>query len=376
MTLERTYKCGEEPCKATFTTAKHRNYHIQHVHYITPVRCSIEDCNRIFKPANLIRHINSVHLKIRECPKCGTSVLSSLLAHHKHYCSGGGPTYDCKHPDCDKTFASRGSRSIHQFSVHKEPVKCPHRNCQAQLKPKNLAVHLRDVHKRSRRCQKCGKRCLISDLPSHAKICSNERQKTFRCPIDDCGKLVYFRNLKRHVDNKHGDEPLMCPEAGCGRMIKPISLKQHQLEQHGKEKLTSQCWNCGKLLSRRYAQQHTETCSGQAERKYKCTVKNCLSAFTSAQARRSHVAAVHCAPVPCPYEKCQRYLKPTALKMHIDSVHLKITVDCPYCGEKVIKHAIFKHKRICREECKIAQDDKQGGEEQQQQNCQYEAREQ
>lgn len=176
--------CGIDGCRVTFARQCKRNEHIRNVHD-TPIACPYgESCSSLIKPANLKEHYRSVHAKLKgKCQSCGKIMLVKSLIQHRKICSSGAEDhhqpiekkFKCDHEGCRATFRTPKEKGIHFQNVHKPQVPCPEVGCAKLVKPRNLADHLKNVHKiesRSRvRCHYCRVEVTKINFKKHVQYC-------------------------------------------------------------------------------------------------------------------------------------------------------------------------------------------------------------
>jgi uncharacterized Zn-finger protein len=114
-----------------------------------------------------------------------------------------GTKYLCEWEDCNKAFASAGSRKRHTRShTGEKPFVCSWRNClYRSTQSGNLKVHMR-IH---------------------------TKEKPFTCSWVGCEfRSADSSNLKTHTRIHTGETPFVCREQGCGfRAAKYCTLKRH-----------------------------------------------------------------------------------------------------------------------------------------------------
>lgn len=212
--------------------------------------CSFQDCKSIFfTRTNLKRHTKFVHEKLRlTCRNCGKQ-FAQLKSHLDACESVGDKKYRCTIKNCQSSFITKSRLYFHVVSVHTDPVKCPHEDCNVYMKPRSLKRHIEFYHDRSEslRCKKCGKR--FQNIKLHLDHCLSDGVKKFHCQIGDCtAKFVTQFYLKNHVRSKHDAGIIKCPHKNCNKYLKKRSLIPHLKYIH--EGLQSTCKICGKTVKR------------------------------------------------------------------------------------------------------------------------------
>lgn len=77
------------------------------------------------------------------------------------------------------------------------------------------------------------------------------------------------------------------------------------------------CSDCGSVILD--LDKHPEVCSGV--KRYTCIDQDCVASFTTRQKLREHSRTVHEAPIACPYDNCEHYVKLIDLAHHVEMMH-------------------------------------------------------
>lgn len=146
----KEFVCEIEDCKKAFRTAKFLYTHKRRVH-TQPIKCPFSDCSSYMKPASLVLHVKAVHEKLKEmrlCKKCGKQVTVNKYRLHTEKCGVifNVRSFKCSIENCVKTFNTKNDLSAHVRVIHKEPIKCPHKDCDLFLKPKYIPLHIKKKH--------------------------------------------------------------------------------------------------------------------------------------------------------------------------------------------------------------------------------------
>lgn len=158
----KKFHCRMKNCQSVFVTKQDLTRHVNRTH-ATRVKCPHNDCDSYIEPAGIGAHVKLVHQKIlKTCANCGKEMLFSSLRPHLERCSGDETkSHHCRVRKCEASFTTKADLNSHVCTVHKEPVKCPHGNCNAVLKPYLLAKHKRLVHDKVKNILKS---CLYNKL--------------------------------------------------------------------------------------------------------------------------------------------------------------------------------------------------------------------
>lgn len=150
------FYCTVENCNSSFKSKSGVTDHVRRVHS-QPLKCPLEDCDAYVKPRGMSVHIRRVHNRIKvACKRCGKHVFN--LRYHLDICTSDGvKRFFCQVNNCKAMFISKHYLAMHVRGTHAAPIKCPHKNCDAFLKPSSLIPHLKSIHEGVRKtCQYCG----------------------------------------------------------------------------------------------------------------------------------------------------------------------------------------------------------------------------
>lgn len=317
-------------------------------HPTSRIECPIGDCNANIRPAGLYAHIKSVHEKVRQmCSNCGKTVSYGNMNLHLERCTSDGKRkYSCSINNCKSAFLTNNALRTHILSTHKAPIRCPHPNCDANLKPACLNRHIRTVHNKVKKlCDNCGKQIAYRGFRDHKERCTSDGVKKYPCSIEDCESLFATKlQVRSHVTTVH-KSLIKCPILECDKFIKPCSLKSHMKGIH--DKPMQPCSNCGLLIKNSYFSEHFEKCTSGGIRKHVCSIENCESSFFTKSQLRMHVSLTHVSTIKCPYKHCDSILKPVSLSAHMKSIHEKKKISCKNCGKSFSSGYFAKHFEKC-----------------------------
>lgn len=171
-TDERQFHCTLKNCSSSFQTNLGLKTHLRLVH-MDSVKCPHKDCSTYVKPYVMLQHLKHVHDRSEShtCNNCGKWYL--YLKQHLAYCASDGvKKFLCHVDNCKASFVIKKYLNHHIRGVHTTPIKCPIKNCDKFMKPKNLVRHLKYIHERLVKSgEKCGK--LFKRLEVHQKSCNN-----------------------------------------------------------------------------------------------------------------------------------------------------------------------------------------------------------
>ncbi|XP_063545035.1 oocyte zinc finger protein XlCOF6-like [Cydia strobilella] len=178
--------------------------------------------------------------------------------------------------ECDMTFASEASRSVHYERVH---LKVKVRRCL----PKTGRKY--DRYGDHFMCEMCGKKCQ-NNIALKYHIRSHTGEKPHACP--HCPKHYSTPvALQYHIRSHTGDKPLACPHCPL-RYATHKGLQTHLLKHTGERPF--KCELCGKAFTQKtMLQKHKTVHTG--EKPYACDI--CGKAFTQSGSVHTHVKYVH-----------------------------------------------------------------------------------
>lgn len=309
-------------CFKSFPTSSNKNSHMETHNPENSIKCL--DCNQGFKSVLYLRkHQKAIHTKIEKvCMICDRKFESQLKFDYHVKSHDLVKRYKCEFEGCDKSFIQHH---------HLENHKTTHNGFSKFL------------------CFKCGKEFRQDcNLKVHLKSHEGEKNagKIFKCSYQDCGKLFHSSSSYRSHKDTHGSHS-QCPE--CGKKFTQKSSLRAHFQTHfrnpGNKPFKCTQANCNRsFYQERSVKYHVRTAHGIGERIqrkkssliYFCDF--CPESFILQSLLRRHMMT-HIEDEKLlrkhQCDKCEaRFKRPEHLKLHINSVHLKLR---PYKCEKCDK---------------------------------------
>ena len=282
-------------------------------------RC--KDCE--FGSPTLVKlenHINEVHLKIKPY-KCGI---------------------------CEKSFSRAEHVKIHNEGVHSEKVNCGH--CKKELKNKiTLKAHMKRLHPNTNKLYQCdmceNTYTTISALTVHKKAV---HEKKYHVKCDFCDLEVCNRTaLKSHIKVQHKGEiqkRSMDRKVNCNlcgkRMFSLCSLNKHLTQVHKVK--AYKCFQCKDLFA------------GLDDLKLHLQIAHAINEPDKLSINLESQSYSSGPSFECSI--CmERFGTNAQLKMHFDSVHEEVKLNCDICG-KVLPYlsSLRSHMRFAHHQGKGA----------------------
>lgn len=142
-------------------------------------------------------------------------------------------------------------------------------------------------------------------------------ETSFGCIHEGCDAVFPIRAyLTAHVRRVHSS-PVKCPFADCNRMLKAYYVATHVKKVH--EKAEEHCVDSVPAAPLEVGIEGTKD-----EITFVCPFDGCKAAFAKKNFLDRHKHRVHVSPVKCPYENCEKFLKPSYLSSHIKNIHKKL----------------------------------------------------
>lgn len=245
---KKVHKCTFNGCTTAFSRPFRLTQHLlTHVN-VRAFRCT--KCSKTYTTkSHLIRHDNTVHLKIKtdviySCPECMQVFANrqNLKRHMLKKHIQGINNYCCEH--CKKYF-----RKINQLRSHMyqhtgiKSFKC--NKCFKEFithyeKRKHMRCHKIYI------CEECKKQFdKYNDFQKHKKEHDTKEYCCDKCGVSFKERILIVRHLKKHSQSNNRHFP--CPHQNCGRTYSRNSnLKQHILTKH--EQITHDCHICNTRL--------------------------------------------------------------------------------------------------------------------------------
>ena len=283
-----------ELCLAKFTQEKYPKHKTicELIETIQEDSFECKACNKNFsRKDNITRHIESVHLKLKNhlCSDCGKefSEKAALVRHASMH--HGNVRYPCHL--CDKSYGLEKDLRSHIKVMHENlSYTCVICN-KAFSQKSNLDKHILEIHEgRKVKCEFCEKQLSSTSMKRHIEVVHHG----IKYPCNLCNGL--FSNLTKHMNEKHnrdGNGFNQCPK--CSKIFsRKENLNRHILEVHSK-KIT--CDLCLAMITEEKYLEHRNICE--------------------------HIEVIHEDGFGC--KTCQRpFSRKDTLTRHIEKIHLKI----------------------------------------------------
>jgi KRAB domain-containing zinc finger protein len=279
-------------------------------------------CDKIFNLSYISEHMNRKHsaeMKKEQnvCRICDRKLLNvrGLISHMNRMHGdffGKFQYYEC---DYDGKLFKEKNVLISHMRTHNMRINCE--ICGAEIQPKYLKQHIRDVHADDRKfqCQLCSKSFKSEQtLKNHIQT-HNKTVKCSMCPILFPRKGKLNHHVKHHHENPGRFE---CET--CGKKFnEKIGLKSHQKTHDKNRAKPFKCQRCDfSTDDNRSFKMHQK--SHEYQDKKFLAIKD----------------AIKC-------EKCQKFYKnKSALKQHMKQVHPDVPYQCDLCGLYVKMKSSFK----------------------------------
>jgi KRAB domain-containing zinc finger protein len=311
-------------CFKYFPTASNKNSHMETHNPENSITC--HDCNQGFKSVLYLRkHQKAIHTKVeRVCLICDRKFESQLKFEYHVKSHNSVKRYKCDHEGCDKSFMQHHHLENHK-TTHNGQSKFLCFICGKEFKQDcNLKTHLK-IHESDKniktnfRCsyQDCGRSFQTnSSFRDHNQ--THEKFSDSQCPECD-RKFAQKSSLRAHFQTHFRnsiDKPFKCTQPKCDRSFyQERSVKYHVKTAHGmgepvKRKISNLIYFCDfcsasfklQSLLKRHLMSHIE--EEKINRKHEC-------------------------------DKCEaRFKRPEHLRLHTNSVHLKLKkFKCETCNK-------------------------------------------
>ena len=249
-------------------------------------------CNKNFsRKDNITRHIESVHLKLRNhlCSDCGKefSEKAALVRHVSM--QHGNVRYPCHL--CDKSYGLEKDLKSHIKVMH-ENLSYTCTICNKAFSQKsNLDKHILEIHEGKKvKCEFCEKQLSSTSMKRHIEVVHHG----IKYPCKLCNGA--FSNLTKHMNEKHnrdGNGFNQCPK--CSKIFsRKENLNRHILEVHSKKMA---CDLCLAMITEEKYLEHRNICE--------------------------HIELIHEDGFGC--KTCKKpFSRKDTLTRHIEKIHLKI----------------------------------------------------
>jgi hypothetical protein len=295
----------------------------------TQIECKL--CDKKFKSSYILVHMNQVHsadMKKEQnvCKICNRKLLSKhgLVLHikkmHEKAFFGKFEHYECDYDG--EIFKEKAILQGH-MNKHKLRVQCD--ICSAEIQPKYLKQHIREVHADFRKfqCQLCQKSFKSGPtLQNHIQI-HNKAVKCSMCPKLFPGKGKLNQHLKLIHENPGSFECETCSK----KFNKKGNLQIHQKIHDKNRSKPFKCQRCDYTTDVRISFKLHQNSHEYQDKKF-AAIKD---------------------PIKC--ERCLKFYKNKhALKKHMHVVHPEVPYQCDLCGMYVkaknsLKYHLLLHLR-------------------------------
>ncbi|KAJ8708158.1 hypothetical protein PYW08_010524 [Mythimna loreyi] len=263
------------------TNREHLDHH--------PFTCA--DCNQQFyTKLSLKTHIMQFHEDLF-CPHCDFEFKDSrTLVTHRKACKLVIRPFQCT--QCVASFDTTEELTKHEALKHSEGVQsCP------LCKSKFLTdIELQEHHARV-----------------HGGIQCKKRRKHIECSLCD----IMFKNIKemlQHEKFHNADEVYPCKV--CSKSFKSLRKLYIHNQRHYTNRI--KCSGCNKRVAASFYPQHAVRCPYKRDTTLSHICEVCGKSFHLESLLRFH-QRIHMEPQPCP--RCNKVIKPTSLKRHMELVH-------------------------------------------------------
>lgn len=322
------------------------SYREQILSHTNKVKCI--DCDYVTRrKEHLIGHANREHLDHHPftCADCGQQFYTklSLKTHIVQF-----------HQDLFCTYCDLEFKDTNSLENHKKACKLVIRafacnSCSASfdtaedlLNHENLR-HNEEVYA----CNLCKGRFLtyIQLQEHHARVHGGiqckKRRKHIECSLCD----LMFKNIKELLQHEQlHDADDIYPCKVCSKQFKSLMKLYMHNQRHYTNRI--KCTGCNKKVAASFYSQHAVRCPYKRDAALSHVCEICGKAFHLESVLRFH-QRVHMKPEPCP--QCDKIIKPTSLKRHMEQVHgdtskeqkkivqNKPSIECELCGHVVRK---------------------------------------
>ncbi|XP_026744087.1 zinc finger protein 11-like isoform X2 [Trichoplusia ni] len=321
------------------------SYREQFLSHVNKIKCV--DCDYVTRrKEHLIGHSNREHLDHHPftCADCGQQFYTklSLKTHLVQF------HQDMHCPYCDYEFKDTNTLENHKKACKNVIRAFACTQCKASFdvseeltKHENL-MHNDGVHA----CKLCKGRFLTNiqlqehHARVHGGIQCKKRRKHIECSLCD----IMFKTIKellQHEKLHNPDDVYPCKL--CSKQFKSLRKLYIHNQRHYTQR--TKCSGCNKKVASSFFAQHTVRCPYKNEAVLSHVCEVCGKSFHLQSLLRFH-QRVHSEPVKCPY--CDKMIKPTSLKRHLEQLHpdncvkvptgpSKPSIECELCGHVVRK---------------------------------------
>ncbi|KAK6102995.1 Zinc finger C2H2 type family protein [Brugia pahangi] len=261
----KNYTCHYPGC--TVITKNYKEYATHKKTHGQPFiyECKVPDCGRTFDHKSSFYNHMQTHEPHPQCECCGKVFVSkNVLTYHKKRC----PTkshercYECFYLGCTMITNSYKEYITHK-KIHGQPFiyECRVAGCGRTFNHDSTFHSHKQTHESNPQCEDCGKFfSTMNILFRHRKLCQiKSRGKSYECLYPGCTVIPTSRNEYVTHRKTHG-QPFIyeCRAPGCGRIFSSESSFRKHKETHIPH---PQCEDCGKFFTTRNGlQNHKKIC--------------------------------------------------------------------------------------------------------------------
>ena len=242
--------------------------------------------------------------------------------------------YQC--PDCDEVFNTNSKYQYHQDKFHRKNPQVSCEICGKLLFQRDLKRHLKHQHSNCEfECQECGQKFTsVGKLRGHVTR-EHKRERYHKCP--QCEKQFYNPNVLRdHIAVVHEGIKFTCQHCGKECNSKP-ALRNHISSKHSDQKFS--CDQCELVFSnKKYLRDHVR--NQHPDEELQCD--QCDFKTTSKPYMKKHVSLEHLGNRHTCDECGKSYKNLVSLKEHVENVHKGIKYQCHLCGHKATVFGVLK----------------------------------
>ncbi|VDN85611.1 unnamed protein product [Brugia pahangi] len=348
------YTCHYLGCtvitKARKEYLTHRKTHGQPFIY----ECKVPDCGRTFDhKSSFYTHIET-HEPRPQCEDCGKFLVNrNALRKHKRLCQKKSHErcYECLYPGCATVTKIRKEYLTHR-KTHGQPFiyECKVPDCGRTFDHKSSFYTHIETHEPRPQCEDCGKFLVNRNaLRKHKRLCQKKsHERCYECLYPGCATVTKIRKEYLTHRKTHG-QPFIyeCKVPDCGRTFDHRSSFYTHIETHEPR---PQCEDCGKFLVNRNAlRKHKRLCQKKShERCYECLYPGCATVTKIRKEYLTH-RKTHGQPFiyECRVAGCGRTFNHDSTLYYHKQTH-EFHPQCERCGKLFVsRNGLNYHKKRC-----------------------------